>query len=527
MKLIKKCPSCESTLELVNEWKTSNEEIIKFYKCGHFFTTSPRSEYQSFNFNSLNGEKTAYQYQQDFLPFVVENNFSVLCADQMGLGKTVQGLLTLKNFAEEMGTCLILVRGATLWQWVEMYKEWTSNDPLGIFMIRGSKDFIPPGFKCYIMSMDTFSKFVTCEVNAYGRTISTYVSFKLMALKIKSVIVDECQSFKNPESLRSRALVGFLQSQNIEKKIFLSGTPIKNRADEYFVTLNLLSPEKFPSQDSFRRQYLQKDFKGKWSMLAPYAEDSFRKIISEFVIRREVKDVMKDLPEFRRTFETIYIEDTMMKEVYNKELQKLREKQEMKENLTWMDVSDSLMTLRRICGMAKVDFAVNYIDVFLDSTPDEKIAIGIHHKAVADTLYGKLTERGFKVLKLTGEDSSDQKEKIKQEFRKDENRILIISTLAGGVGMDGLQVCNNILVLERQWNSVDEEQFEARFHRNGQLRPVIAEYMIAKNTIDGFFSEMVEQKRHIFGKVVGLDYSLMGDSDSINELVEKTLGSKL
>lgn len=39
----------------------------------------------------------------------------------------------------------------------------------------------------------------------------------------------------------------------------------------------------------------------------------------------------------------------------------------------------------------------------------------------------------------------------------------------------------------------EKEQFEARFHRNNQLRPVIAEF--AKDTIDNYFSALIKEKR--------------------------------
>lgn len=537
MRLSKPCPFCGKKFDLLCKEILSNGETLKFYRCGHFFIDNQaKLAFEPLELNSLNGQKNRYDYQAEGVEFILENNCTGLIADQMGLGKTVQALLAIRN--AKHFPVLIVVRGATLWQWMQEYKEWTDSTPLGIFMIRSSKDFIPPGFKAYVISMDTFSRMV--EVESKLTTSKSYYDYKaqdeitgikvqkhLAALNIKTIIVDECQSFKDQSAKRSKALVAFVKDQNVEHKIFLSGTPIKNRADEYFTTLNLLDPESFASIERFRREWLVQDGKGKWSRVNPYREEQFREKISDYVIRREVKDVMKDLPPFRRTFETIHIEDEKWKDIYNRELTELAAKDASKANLTWMDVQDNLMRLRRICGMAKVDFAVDYVDIFLETTENEKIAIGIHHEAVRDALFVKLSERGFNPLKLSGEDNSDKKEAIKQEFKKDGRRVLIINMLAGGVGMDGLQVCNNILCLERQWNSVDEEQFEARFHRNGQTRPVIAEYMIAKDTIDDYFSALVEEKREIFGRTVGNDWNLASDSNMIADLVGRTIAKKL
>src|ERR1035437_5814825 len=151
----------------------------------------------------------------------------------------------------------------------------------------------------------------------------------LKSLNVDLVIVDECHSFKNPDSARSQALVAFLQDISISELdrtlhlecaacehqwdkqirikinlrtnrgklthyergecpkcgaqsaqqtehtltledrtkglVMLSGTPIKNRAEEYFIPLNLMRPDIFTSLDSFRRRWLTQDDKGKWS----------------------------------------------------------------------------------------------------------------------------------------------------------------------------------------------------------------------------------------------------------------------
>ena len=184
------------------------------------------------------------------------------------------------------------------------------------------------------------------------------------------------------------------------------------------------------------------------------------------------------------------------------------------------------MTLRRITGMAKVSFATEYVDVFLDTTEGEKIAIGVHHEAVRDNLYYAFKERGFNPLKLSGEDTAERKEWVRKEFcERPERRVLIVNILAGGVGLN-LQACNNVLVLERQWNAADEEQFEGRFNRQGQKLPVLAEYMLAEGTIDEYFSAMVEKKRMICGETLdGWDFT--SDKNALRDLVEQTVAKKL
>jgi SWI/SNF-related matrix-associated actin-dependent regulator 1 of chromatin subfamily A len=538
MRLKEYCEHCGKPLRLVASHKLTDGVTLHEFKCGHFdFEVRLTISFNIQDLTSVDGTKNAYEYQREGIEFVASTGNAII-TDQMGLGKTVQAIKWSVLDTKQKCT-LILVRSATSWQWLNEIKTWGLSAKTGVFVVQGTNGWIPPGFRFYVMSMDTFSRLVTVETtlstaetyyNTWDKSKNTKVTINelLDSLPIDSVIVDECHSFKNQSSKRSQALVAYCQTKNIEKKLFLSGTPIKNRADEYFVPLNLCRPDLFPSIARFRRDWLVQDYKGKWSKINPYRMEEFQSMLSEFVIRREVNDVMKDLPSFRRIFTEMTIEDETLKAQYNKELARMQGVIDGKSNFSYWDVRENLMTLRRITGLAKVSFVVQYVDLFLDSTEQEKIAIGIHHKGVRDLLYNGLMDRGIKTLKLSGEDSAENKERIKKEFSKPDNRVLIISELAGGVGMDGLQIANNVLVIERQWSSADEEQFEARFWRNGQTRPVLAEYLHARGTIEEYFSALVEEKRGIFKDVVqwsGLDLS--SNTEALRDVVEKAIHNKL
>lgn len=467
----------------------------------------PKKKVSPLRLNSLSNRFHAYQFQAEGVEFIQKTDYKCLIGDKMGLGKTVQAILALAN--DQVGDkfpSLYVVRSSTVWQWLSMHKEWGSSNPLGIFMIRGSKNFIPAGFGCYVLSMDTLGRLVEFETDRWGEALpgSEKLNKWLEKIGIKSVVVDECHSFKNIDSKRSKALEIFLSLAKIKYEIYLSGTAIKNRADEYYFTLHRLFPEYFPTLESFRHQWCEKDDKGKFSRIKPHRLEEFRSLIAGRVLRREKG---KDLPPFRRTTITVSIENPKFKSQYNKALDELQESMDRKgDKVSARDVQDNLMVLRRIVGNAKVDDAIEYVDEFLDENEDEKIVIGVHHHSVRDTLYAKLIARGHQPLKLSGEDSADAKNNILGQFRKPLHRVLIISIIAGGTGIDGLQICHNVLVLERQWNCADEEQFEFRFNRDGQQNPVLCEYMIAKGTVDDFFTKNVERTRVVFHETVGNDY---------------------
>jgi len=581
MRLVQTCPLCDKPLVLATSHAVGDTDIRE-YKCGHLFTHQAiQVDESALDLSSVDGSKTARNYQRDGVEFILKSDFNCIIGDQMRLGKTPQSLLALKNAYAERTPCLILVRSANLWQWVREYKTWTDSLPAGIFPIQGTKSFIPPGFSAYIVSMDTFSR--------------TGMSEKLMAFGFKLVIVDEAHSFKNTDSKRSQALIAFLreinradlvhevpfhcmlckhqwmetivvkintmdaqrattkrsqcekcsavvtQSAAVHVKvtrncgvIMLTGTPLKNRADELFVPLNIVNPTEFPSLERFRRNWLMQSAQGKWSKVNPYALDRFKSAIAPNYLRREKEDVYKNLPAIERIFTVIEIQEESLKKAYNAVLDRMEREMHERSNYKFFDSIGDLMILRQICGMGKVKWTADYAEACLTDSERAKLAIGVHHHNVRDTLMYELSNLG--AVKLDGEDSAEQKDYIAHKyFEKAPERILVLGMMAAKEGLE-LVYIPNALVLEREWSSADEEQFEYRFYnpdleylakRGLENKRTTIEYIIAKGTIDEWFYDLVEEKRRIFGETLGSNWSLQDDAGSFKELIERTVSHRL
>ena len=322
MKLSSPCPICQKPLILTTESQVGSD-WCRGYKCGHmFFETATQTirfpDPTRRNYSAILSEKAAFDYQKEGVEFIFKSNFNCLVADPTGLGKTIQALLAAREAKFGDGSpkfkhILQLVKSSTVYQWFGENKEWYDAGVLSCFMISGTKGFVPPGFRSYVMSMDTLSRYMKTPAGAAT----------LKGLDIDLVIVDECHSFKNPDSARSQALVSFLQDISISELdrtlhlgcascehqwekpikikinlrtnrgeinhydsgecpkcgakyaqrtqhvlaaedrtkglIMLSATPIKNRADEYFIPLNLMRPDIFTNLQSFRNNWLEYD----------------------------------------------------------------------------------------------------------------------------------------------------------------------------------------------------------------------------------------------------------------------------
>jgi len=576
------------------------------------------------DFTSVDGSnKKARIYQETGVQFILETDFNAIIGDQMRLGKTPQSLLALKNRFAERTPCLILVRSANLWQWIREFKTWTSVLPNGIYPIIGSKAWIPPGFRCYIISMDTFSRPAVLE--------------QLKQIPFKLVIADEAHSFKNTDSNRSQTLTDFITFLNtgeeirelkftcsrcnhewaelgkrkydkrigntviskstrcprcdnycyvnqqhkqtdggVEPKlvpqidkllalgndkstteherqlalskalelaeknkvpvskpcglVLLSGTILKNRAEETFVPLNLCDPEKFNSLDRYRQEWLTQDLKGKWSNIKSYRLEEWKRNVAPIMLRREWTDVYSDIPKLNRTFTVIEAEKGHLTAAYNVILDKMDLKLAKKCVPSYWDMAEDLMELRRICGLMKVMYVGDYLQELLEQNGGQRYAVGLHHEAVRDVLFQKL-DGSANCLKLDGSStpSSSDKDYVMRSFETSEQKILLIGMLAGGIGMD-FHYVNNVLILERQWSAADEEQFEARFFnpdKSIKTAPTNVEYILVKGSIEAFFYEMVETKRRIFGQTLGSKWSVTQDTASFSDLIRQATSTRL
>jgi len=325
--------------------------------------------------------------------------------------------------------------------------------------------------------------------------------------------------------------------------VMMSGTAIVNNAEEYYVPLHILAPDKVPSLHRFRKDWLIQDHNtGKFSRIHPHRLETFRNFVEPYVLRREYKDVYSELPILNRNFTLVAIEDDTLKKLYNQTLDKIEEDM-IKSNFTRGTSIGEIAILRQICGLAKTKFAAQMIEESIDSAPDyTKYAIGIHHHVVKDSLELAF---GSPIQTLTGLDSKKEKDRIMRDFMTSPERVCAINMLAGGVGMDFWYV-ENVLILERQWSSAYEDQFEKRFYNpdipmmrermkswlgdrwpDNENKITNVEYLVARGTIDEFFYDLVETKRDIIHQTIDNDWHVESDPATWREFMMKVVSSRL
>lgn len=436
------------------------------------------------------GAHKLYDYQIEGARALEIANGRMALFDEMGLGKTIQGLAYLKFHEKDAWPFLWVTKSGIKIQHAREIVRLLGKESFPQ-VIQTSRDVLIPG--CNVLaSYDIFRRMDLENLIKHG---------------FKSIVLDECQAIKNPDSTRTQCVRAI--ARNIPKIIPMSGTFWKNRGSEAFVALNMLDPTLFNSYKEFVDRYVDKFYRGNKVVLGGfYRPKEFREKIKHIAIRRERAEAMPELPQINRTRFVCQV-DEYARKAYNDvkdELIKnhnqavINGEENSKENK--MKEFQSLMTMRQILGIAKVPATVELAQEFLEET-DRKLVIFVHHVECGLQIKSQLAkwcmdEGHPQPLALTSDLSPEARFAIQQKFNGPNYRLLIASTLASGEGLN-LQTCSDCIIHERQWNPANEEQAEGRFIRIGQLSDkVFSTYIHADKSIDTDLDAIVEDKRRHF-----------------------------
>jgi SWI/SNF-related matrix-associated actin-dependent regulator 1 of chromatin subfamily A len=503
---------------------------MRTYQCGHseLINGTAPTEIDTLDITSIDGKKL-FPFQLEGARFIEKSGMRCLVADEMGLGKTVQAIATVAAHREETIPFFQFVKSGLRVQWLKEDVRWGD---LTVQIIDDANSFFIPGMDGYIISMDTAWRIGHKVLKDKKGKVIDYIAQEgktiwdiAVKLGVKLVVIDECQMIKNPTSKRTKAIVR--TCGNVKHIIALSGTPIKNNAGEYFTILNILRPDKFPTESGYIYGWCDNYFDGYKSKIGGLkSPEKFHEHTKDFIIRRDRKTVLPDLPLIWRQFQFCEL-GKMVEDMYAQTMREFNDAFDSDEGTSFEKYSNLmayLAKMRHLAGLAKIDPIVEYVEEFCMSTPVErKIVIFTHHKDVMETIAHKLTkftsdwpaEYGRSVLQIRSDMDSYARDEALQTLKLPTHRILLASTLASGEGLN-MQFVSDCIMAERQWNPANEEQAEARFPRPGQTADKInATYFVAVGTVDEFFSELVEKKREIMQSTLDGKATMKWDESSL------------
>ncbi|NMD71823.1 DEAD/DEAH box helicase [Bacillus sp. DNRA2] len=446
-------------------------------------------------------ELTPLPHQLEVAKQVVENmNGKAILADEVGLGKTIEAGLILKEYMIRglVKKVLILVPASLVTQWVQEL-----NSKFFIPAVSQRKSYVWEQYDVIVSSIDTAKR-------SPHREIIFNQNYDL-------IIIDEAHKLKNNKTKNYEFV------QNLKKKfcLLLTATPIQNRIEEIFNLVSLLKPGHLGNEANFYEKY-------KRDSRSLNDDQHLKELVNKVMIRNRRADT--GIEWTKRHVETMVIDFTKEERDLYESILSLRSEG------NWLSSSQfSLMTLQReACSSREAVYLTlkNMLAKQEDPTPNfteiihsliekvnavqtnskankaleliqsinDKVIIFTEYRATQLYLQWFLRQHSITSVPFRGGFKRGKKDWMRELFQK--NAQVLIATEAGGEGIN-LQFCNHIINFDLPWNPMRLEQRIGRIHRLGQEKDVMIYNFATSDTVEEHILKLLYEKIHLFEKVIG------------------------
>ena len=496
----------------------------------------------------------------------------VLLADEVGLGKTIEACLLLREYILRgmVQKVLILVPAAIVHQW--------SDELSGKFLL----DFSVAGPSSPADFWNTHPHVLASLALAKSRKHTDAVTAQAWDL----VIVDEAHHCKS-RNTRNWQLVNSLKRRHL---FLLSATPVQNNLVELYNLLTLLEPGHLKTEADFKRTYVKRG-----NPRDPQNRERLRGLLSEVMVRNTRSLVNINLPpRYAQTFvvkpepaeQSLYRDiDTYLRwrcqgmraTTALTEETSLDEQDLSAQNAIDIEEPDVLAHLdaQGIHPASNVgDFGthdaaspdqrpllptpsrmqINSILMAAGSHPaalvpaltrlaegddraahlvasaaqihqsakerkllellaenrKDKSLVFINFRASIQHLHRVLAASGIEHVVFSGEQSTEEKTAAVEAFRA--TVPVMLCSDSGGEGHN-LQFANTLINFDLPWNPMRIEQRIGRLHRIGQTREVFVFNLCTAGSLEERILRVLNDKIHMFELVVGEVGSILGNME--------------
>ncbi|NUT42839.1 MAG: DEAD/DEAH box helicase [Thermoactinospora sp.] len=371
----------------------------------------------------------------------------VILGDEMGLGKSVEAIAVLAHLRARGAThFLVVCPTSVLINWV---REIESRSTLSVHPVHGA------GREAARQEWERRG----------GVAVTTLDSLhRLPPSEVGLLVVDEAHYVKNPQTKRAGAVAGWCG--RTERVLFLTGTPMENRVEEFRTLVSYLQPD------------LAAELRGSDVVAGATA---FRKAVAPAYLRRNQQDVLKELPERMDVEEWVEFSGAdfaaYRKAVEEGNFMAMR-------RAAYADPATSAKMKRLLELVA--DAEANGLKVLVFSFFRDVLAAV--HEALDGRVHGP----------LSGSLPAARRQEVVDEFSRAEGHAVLLSQIqAGGVGLN-LQAASVVIMCEPQVKPSMETQAVARAHRMGQVRRVQVHRLLSVDAVDQRMLDILGAKTELF-----------------------------
>ncbi|WP_102707197.1 DEAD/DEAH box helicase [Terribacillus saccharophilus] len=430
---------------------------------------------------------------------VEEMNGRAILADEVGLGKTIEAGLVLKELMIRglVKKVLLLVPASLVNQWVNEL-----NSKFHIPAASQRKQYIWEHYDVIVSSIDLAKRSPHREI--------------ILEQDYDFVLIDEAHKLKNSQTKN----YAFIQSLKKKYCLLLTATPVQNKLSDIYNLVSLLKPGYLGSYKQFKDTYgddrrdaeehhYLKELIRKVMVRNRREETGLqwtkRKVETIWIDfteqERQVYENMQDSTSTAATFAKI----TLLRELCSsREAAYLSMKKMVEENPETGNAY--LPVMKEIEKLPQHSKALKVVELIKAAPPGEKFIIFTEYRATQFYLQWTLKQHDISSVPFRGGFKAGKKDWMRELFEK--HAQVLIATEAGGEGIN-LQFCSNMINYDLPWNPMRLEQRIGRIHRFGQKKDVQIFNFAVRNTLEAHILELLYKKINLFERVIGnLDHIL-------------------
>uniref|UniRef100_A0A8C3CAQ2 Chromodomain-helicase-DNA-binding protein 1-like n=1 Tax=Cairina moschata TaxID=8855 RepID=A0A8C3CAQ2_CAIMO len=426
-----------------------------------------------------------------------------ILGDEMGLGKTCQTislLLYLTKKVTNKERFLILCPLSVLSNWKEELERFAPG--LSFVTYVGNKEERPKLQQNLKEQSHFHALLTTYEVHDAALFVH---SFNWAAL-----VVDEAHRLKNQSSLLYKTLSEF----SVGFSVLLTGTPIQNSLQELYSLLSFIEPDIFPREEV-------KAFVECYQAIEKESETAkeLHNLLQPFLLRRVKSEVAAELP--KKVEVVLYHGMSALQRKYYKAIL-------MKDLDAFESETGKKVTLQNVLSQLRKCVAHPYL---FNGVEPEPFEIGDHiveasgklclldkllsflyaggHRVLLfsqmtqllDILQDYMDYRGYSYERLDGSVRGEERHLAIKNFGQQPIFVFLLSTRAGGVGMN-LTAADTVIFADSDFNPQNDLQAIARAHRIGQHKPVKIIRLIGRDTIEEIIYRRAASKLRLTNAIV-------------------------
>lgn len=434
-----------------------------------------------------------------WLDWLHQRHLNGLLADDMGLGKTMQAICAMRQAYTLHGSnqhSLVIAPKSVMVHWQREFGRVFPDMP--VYLYHGSARDRARTLMCCSMCPAVF-------VTTYG-TVAKDIDH-LSSVSFYFLLLDEATNIKNPSARRSQSV----KMLNAQHRMALSGTPVENRPGELWSIFDFLMAGHLGRYGTFERIFEAPILAGDSS-----AAERLGRRVGPFMLRREKRDVAKDLPEKIEIKEWCELtgEQRTLYKSFQSESERIRGALSRGEQVNYTGTILPLLTkLKQICDHPTLvdstkreiwkrseKFDLIFQQICAIYKQQEQVVIFSHFLGMLDLLERACQAENIGYIRIDG--STNDRQSLVDRFNRSDVPVALCSLKTAAYGIN-LTAANHVIHADRWWNPATEAQATDRVHRIGQDKTVYVYQFLVQGTIEEWIDALLTTKRKIAQQIVG------------------------